>query len=79
MIVFMWHAADPAPVICHGTWEGRIAHTPRGHNGFGYDPVFLPAGRTCTSAELDPETKNRLSHRGRALTHLINRLRTITG
>ncbi len=50
-----------------GTCEGRIAFAPRGSNGFGYDPVFLLEGRDETMAELDPEVKNRISHRAHAL------------
>lgn len=73
VLVYLRHAADPAPVIAEGIWEGRIADAPRGDGGFGYDPLFeLDDGRT--SAELPPEEKNRLSHRGRALTELRERL-----
>ena len=70
VLVYLHHAEDPTPVICQGTWEGSILHAPRGENGFGYDPVFLVPGEGCSSAELDPETKNRLSHRGQALRRL---------
>jgi non-canonical purine NTP pyrophosphatase (RdgB/HAM1 family) len=58
----------------HGTWEGRIGFEPRGHNGFGYDPVFLPAGGSCTAAELGEEEKNRASHRGQALRQAMEYL-----
>lgn len=75
VIVLLRHAADPSPIIAEGTWEGQIARTPRGALGFGYDPVFLPAHRGCTAAELMPEEKNRLSHRGQALRNLAERLR----
>ena len=51
-----------------GVCEGRLAETPRGANGFGYDPLFIPEGHSSTFAELPPETKNALSHRARALT-----------
>jgi XTP/dITP diphosphohydrolase len=74
VIVFMRHAEDPSPIICEGSWQGSIVLEPRGANGFGYDPHFWVAGHDCTSAELDPETKNRLSHRGQALRQLVERL-----
>lgn len=67
VLVLVRNADDPAPVVCEGVWEGTIAHAPRGSNGFGYDPVFIPAGENVTSAELAPAEKDRLSHRGQAL------------
>ena len=70
LLVYLRHAEDPTPLICQGTWEGRILTEPRGQNGFGYDPVFLVPTHGCSSAELDPDTKNRLSHRGQALRQL---------
>ncbi len=75
VMVYLRHAADPTPVICQGTWEGAILRAPRGQNGFGYDPVFFVPSERCSAAELDPETKNRLSHRGQALRKLIAYLR----
>lgn len=75
VLVYLRHAADPAPLIVEGVWEGRIAEAPRGDGGFGYDPLFeLPDGRT--SAELPAADKNRLSHRGQALAGLRQRLAT---
>jgi XTP/dITP diphosphohydrolase len=74
-MVYMRHAADPTPVICQGTWEGRILTAPRGRNGFGYDPVFFVPTHGCSAAELPPEEKNRLSHRGQALRALVATLR----
>ncbi len=74
LMVYMRHAEDPTPLICQGTWEGRILSFPRGSGGFGYDPVFYIAERGCTSAELPPELKNRLSHRGQALRKLLEAL-----
>jgi len=71
LMVFMRHANDPTPLICQGTWEGRILTAPRGDNGFGYDPVFYVPTHDCSSAELPPETKNALSHRGQALRKLV--------
>jgi XTP/dITP diphosphohydrolase len=67
-------AHDPAPLLAEGSWEGRIALEPAGHGGFGYDPWFIPAGHTVTSAQLPAATKNALSHRGKALQALIARL-----
>lgn len=72
--VFLSHAADPLPMVCEGRWEGTILHAPRGAGGFGYDPVFLPAGETRSSAQLEPEEKNLASHRGRAFRELLTRL-----
>jgi len=71
LVVYMRHALDPTPIICQGTWEGRILFAPRGHNGFGYDPIFLVPTHGCSSAELAPEVKNQLSHRGQALRRLV--------
>ena len=75
VLVYMRHARDPAPLVCEGVWEGRILTAPRGSNGFGYDPVFLVPERGCSSAELPPEDKNRLSHRGKALARLTAHFR----
>lgn len=74
VLVYLRHPEDPTPLICQGTWEGRILTTPRGTNGFGYDPIFFVPTHGCSSAELDPETKNSLSHRGQALRQLQRRL-----
>ena len=74
LMVYLRHARDPTPVICQGTWEGRILEAPRGANGFGYDPVFLLPERGLSAAELDARTKNSLSHRGQALRKLIEHL-----
>jgi len=71
VMVYMRHSEDPTPIICQGTWEGVILEQPRGENGFGYDPLFLIPDQGCTSAELGPEQKNRLSHRGQALRKLL--------
>ena len=77
LMVFMRHAADPTPLICQGTWEGRITFEPRGESGFGYDPVFFVPSHNCTSAELAPEVKNQLSHRGQALRLLVAALEQV--
>jgi len=74
LMVYMRHAEDPTPLICQGTWEGRILFEPRGDNGFGYDPIFYVPTHDCSSAELPPEVKNRLSHRGQALQLLLQSL-----
>ncbi len=74
LMVYMRHAEDPTPIICQGTWEGRILTAPQGENGFGYDPVFFVPEQQCSSAELDAATKNSLSHRGKALQQLIAQL-----
>jgi XTP/dITP diphosphohydrolase len=75
VLVYMRHALDPTPLIMQGTWEGRILTKPRGHGGFGYDPVFFVPTHGCASAELAPEVKNALSHRGQALQRLLVALR----
>lgn len=74
VIVYLRHPADPTPIICLGTWEGRILDQPRGESGFGYDPIFYVPTHQCSAAELPAETKNRLSHRGQALIKLIQAL-----
>ncbi len=74
VMVALRHAEDPTPVICQGTWEGCIVMAPRGRAGFGYDPVFFVPSHGITAAELDPEVKNALSHRGQALRELVRRL-----
>jgi XTP/dITP diphosphohydrolase len=74
LLVYMEHDLDPTPIICQGTWEGRITTEPTGENGFGYDPVFFVPEKGCTSAQLSAEEKNRLSHRGQALQLLLRAL-----
>ena len=70
VIALMHHAQDPAPIICQGSWEGEIALTATGNNGFGYDPIFYVAEHNCSAAELDAEQKKQLSHRAKALSLL---------
>ncbi len=70
VIVYLRHADDPMPLICHGSWEGQILQAPRGQHGFGYDPLFYVPTHQCSSAELPPEVKNQLSHRAQALRAL---------
>ena len=74
LLVYMRHEKDPTPVICQGTWEGVILEAPQGENGFGYDPVFFVPEKNCSSAELDADVKNGMSHRGKALQLLSNKL-----
>ncbi|MCK4743410.1 MAG: XTP/dITP diphosphatase [Sulfuriflexus sp.] len=74
LLVYMRHANDPTPVICQGTWEGVILEAPQGKNGFGYDPVFWVPEKNCSSAQLDADVKNSMSHRGKALQLLSNTL-----
>ena len=74
VIVYMRHAEDPMPLICEGTWEGKILRNLTGTNGFGYDPLFFVPTHGCSSAELDPAEKNRISHRAQALQKLISKL-----
>jgi XTP/dITP diphosphohydrolase len=71
VIVFVRNAADAQPLIARGSWQGRIATAPRGHGGFGYDPVFVPAGSRRSAAQLSAAAKNALSHRGQALRALV--------
>lgn len=71
VMVYMRHAEDPTPLVCQGTWEGRILRQPQGDNGFGYDPLFYVPGEDASAAELSAEVKNTLSHRGQALRALL--------
>ena len=71
VLVLMRHAEDPTPMIFHGQWEGLILQEPIGANGFGYDPLFYALDQKCGSAELAPELKNKVSHRGKAVEKLI--------
>ncbi|MCB1600669.1 MAG: RdgB/HAM1 family non-canonical purine NTP pyrophosphatase [Lysobacterales bacterium] len=74
VIVLMRSADDPSPIIAEGVWTGRLSRIPRGKGGFGYDPVFLDASSGLSAAELSPEQKHTLSHRGKALAQLRARL-----
>ena len=74
VIAFVRSADDPAPLIAHGSWEGRVLTAPRGTGGFGYDPIFQPVGLMLTAAELPAEEKNARSHRGEALRALARLL-----
>jgi XTP/dITP diphosphohydrolase len=74
VLVYVRHAEDPQPVIADGVWRGQIVATPRGANGFGYDPYFLLPDFGRTAAELEPLEKNAVSHRGQALRALVDKL-----
>jgi XTP/dITP diphosphohydrolase len=71
VMVLVRHPDDPQPLVAEGIWTGEIARAARGANGFGYDPLFLLKDLGKTAAELDAQTKNRLSHRGRAVQRLL--------
>jgi len=75
VVVLLRHAEDPEPLIAEGTWAGEIVAEPRGANGFGYDPHFFLRDFGKTAAELEPEQKNLVSHRGKALRRLLAKLR----
>jgi XTP/dITP diphosphohydrolase len=74
VLVLLRQADDPQPIVADGLWYGEIVDTPRGTGGFGYDPHFLVPELGRTVAELDAATKNRVSHRGRAMRDLLARL-----
>ena len=78
VMVLLRRPDDPEPLVAEGRWHGSIAAAPRGANGFGYDPLFLVAQRALTAAELEPQEKNRISHRGQALARLLEKLREPT-
>lgn len=77
VLAYMRHAQDPTPILCHGIWEGIILTEPRGEGGFGYDPLFWVPTHHCASAELSKEEKNRISHRGKAMRELLQKLSAI--
>ncbi|MCE9633360.1 MAG: RdgB/HAM1 family non-canonical purine NTP pyrophosphatase [Methylophilales bacterium] len=74
VMVLVRHADDPQPLIAEGSWHGEILEAPRGEGGFGYDPLFLDVKLGKTGAELAPEVKNKVSHRGQALAALLQKL-----
>lgn len=75
VLVYMRHAEDPTPLVCHGRWQGEITTREAGDGGFGYDPIFYIPELGCTAAELSREQKSLISHRGQALTQLLDALR----
>ena len=74
VLVYMRQAADPTPLVCQGSWEGRILLAEQGEQGFGYDPLFYVPEHDCSSAQLPPEEKNRISHRAKASALLLRAL-----
>ena len=74
VMVYVRDAEDTDPIVADAAWEGRILTETRGENGFGYDPLFFVPEQGCASAELPPEVKNSLSHRGQALRVLVSRI-----
>jgi XTP/dITP diphosphohydrolase len=75
VLVYMRHALDPTPLVCQASWEGAILFAPTGEHGFGYDPLFYVPEYQCSSAQLPPEIKNRISHRAKASALLFDALR----
>lgn len=76
VLVYLRHAADPTPVVCHGVWHGRILSAPAGEGGFGYDPLFYVPETACSSAQLRVEQKNTISHRAIAMRALLQQLQS---
>ncbi len=77
-LVYLRSTNDPCPIICEGIWHGKILKEPRGIHGFGYDPIFLDEERSCSAAELSPEVKNEISHRGQAMKKFLKRFRELS-
>jgi XTP/dITP diphosphohydrolase len=75
VIVLVRHPGDPEPLIAEGRWHGEVIESPRGAGGFGYDPHFLLPELGRTAAELPPDEKNAVSHRGKAMRRLVEMLR----
>ena len=76
-MVYIKDAEDSNPIIVERRWEGELLREPIGTNGFGYDPIFYLHDYSCSSAQLEPETKNKISHRGQALNDLLIELLSI--
>ncbi|WP_020210682.1 RdgB/HAM1 family non-canonical purine NTP pyrophosphatase [Gilvimarinus chinensis] len=74
VLVYMRHSEDPTPLICQGSWEGRILEAPTGTGGFGYDPLFFAPEHGCSAAELSKDEKGKISHRAKALQSLLSQL-----
>ena len=75
VLVLLHHADDPQPLIAEGEWHGEIAHGERGDGGFGYDPLFWLPSLNKMSAELSRDEKHAISHRGKALRVLLEKLK----
>jgi XTP/dITP diphosphohydrolase len=73
-LVYVRSADDNAPIVCEASWEGEIARAPVGDGGFGYDPIFWLPAQGCTAAQISAAAKNHISHRGKALQMLLERL-----
>jgi XTP/dITP diphosphohydrolase len=74
VLVLVTRSDDPQPVIAECMWPGELIDTPRGNQGFGYDPFFYLPDQLCTAAELAPALKNKISHRGQAMQRMIRQL-----
>lgn len=75
VLVYLRHADDPTPLVCHGSWAGEITRSPAGEGGFGYDPIFFVPELGKTAAELSKAEKLTVSHRGQALKLLLEAMR----
>ncbi len=75
VLVYVRHADDPVPLVFHGSWAGEITRVAAGRGGFGYDPIFYVPELGKTAAELSKEEKRAVSHRGKALTLLLEAMR----
>lgn len=78
VIVLVRHELDPEPIIADGIWKGEILTCPRGDDGFGYDPLFLDAMTGKSVAEIPLEIKSRISHRGHAMSRLLQKLERLS-
>ncbi|MDC0126669.1 RdgB/HAM1 family non-canonical purine NTP pyrophosphatase [Methylophilaceae bacterium] len=76
-LVFVKSPSDPQPIVSEGIWQGEILKVRRGYNGFGYDPIFMDYKTDQSAAEISPELKNRISHRGQALQKLKQKLKIL--
>lgn len=74
VLVYLQHANDPTPIVCHGQWHGLITENQTGEGGFGYDPIFWVPEKQCSAAQLSKAEKNAISHRGKALALLVTQL-----
>lgn len=78
VLVYMRHAEDPTPLVCHGSWDGEILFAEAGKGGFGYDPIFYVPALNKSAAELTREEKSAVSHRGQALKLLLDAMKEKT-
>jgi len=78
VVVYLRHERDPSPIIAEGAWEGHILRAPEGNGGFGYDPVFCNHDTMIAASKLEKSEKNRLSHRGKAVSLMLEQLSAIT-